>query len=257
MTVFGKIAVIGATGQVGAQVVRILTTSGHDVAAASRATGVDVVSGVGLDDVLSGATAVLDVTNAPTQEDGPAFDFFSQASENLAAAVKRAEVDHFVVLSIVGADRLDTKGYMRGKVVQEKAAEASGQPFTIVRATQFHELAAPITGSLINGDQVRAPDARIQPVASSEVAEVVARVAVSAPLNGILEVGGPEKMSFADLARLVLGQEGRDLPIILDPAATYFGIPVDRTSLVTGDGAELGSTRLADWLEAESRRETP
>lgn len=250
-----KIVVVGATGLIGVQVVKILAGSGHDVVAASRESGVDVVTGAGLDDVLAGANALIDVTNSPTQEDGPAFDFFSQGSANLVAAAQRARVAHHVVLSIVGADRLVVSGYLRGKVVQESAAAASGLPFTIVRATQFHELAGPITTSLIHDDAVHVPQALIQPVDSSEVAGIVARCAAGSPVNGIIEFGGPEKMSFGDLARTVLAHQRRDLPVIVDPAATYFGIPIDHTTLVTGDGAELASTRLADWL-APSPTET-
>lgn len=248
MTEDKKITVLGATGQMGTQVVRLLTAAGHRVVAASRASGVDVASGTGLDGAFAGAGTVIDVTNSATQEDRAAFEFFEAASSNVMAAVKRASVDHYVVLSIVGADRLSTSGYMRGKVAQEQAAAASGRPFTIVRATQFHEFTVAITESLICDGEVRAPDALIQPVASAEVADTVARLASAGPVGGILEVGGPEKMSFAELAHTVLAQQGRDLRVGIAADATYFGIPVQRTSLVTGDGAELTSTRLADWL---------
>jgi uncharacterized protein YbjT (DUF2867 family) len=243
-----KITVIGATGQIGSQVVDLLTSDGHDVVAASRASGADVLTGEGLDEALAGAQVLVDVTNSPSFDDEPVMDFFTRSSANLVVAAKAAGVGHYVALSIVGADGLPESGYMRAKVVQEKTIVGSGLPYTIVRATQFHEFAEMITGSLVVGDEVRAPDARIQPIAAADVAAEVARVAAAAPVNGVVNIGGPDKMSFADLAHAVQAKQGDTRKVVVDPAATYFGTPVDDSSLVTGDGAVIAETTFADWL---------
>ena len=243
-----KISVIGATGLIGAKVVDLLNDGGHDVVAASRASGADVLTGEGLADALAGADVLVDVTNSPSFDDGPVMDFFTRSPANLVTAAKQTGVGHYVALSIVGVDGLPESGYMRAKVVQEKAIAESGLPYTIVRATQFDEFAEAIVGPLDTGDEVRAPDALIQPIATDEVAAEVARAAAAAPLNGVVNIGGPEKISFADLARSVLATQGADKTVVVDPQATYFGTPVTDTSLVTGEGAVLGTVRFADWL---------
>ncbi|QIV82153.1 SDR family oxidoreductase [Mycolicibacterium frederiksbergense] len=245
-----KITVIGATGQIGRQVIPLLTAAGHDVTGASRQTGVDAAIGSGLDEALRDADVVIDVLNSPTLEDDAALAFFTATSSNLTVAAKKAGVQHYVLLSIVGVDGLLGGGYLRGKVVQEKAVAASGLPYTIVRATQFHELTELITGSLIVGAEVHAPDALIQPIASAEVAVVLARIATEPPADGVHDVGGPDKLTFAEMARIVLDHQGNDLPTVVDSAATYFGTPVTENSLVTDDDAERGSTRLSEWLGA-------
>lgn len=249
MTESRKITVVGATGQIGSKVVELLTAAGHDVVGASRQSGADVLTGEGLDDALQGASVLVDVTNSPSFEDDPVMAFFTASSANLVAAAKKAGVRHYVALSIVGADGLPESGYMRAKVVQENTIIGSGLPYTIVRATQFHEFAEMITGSLVVGDEVHAPDARIQPIAAAEVSAVVARVAGEDPVNGVLDIGGPDKISFADLARAVLAKQGADKPVVVDAAATYFGTPVGQNSLVTGEDAELAPTRFEDWLD--------
>jgi uncharacterized protein YbjT (DUF2867 family) len=241
-----KITVIGATGLIGSKVVDLLKGDGHDVVAASRATGADVLTGEGLADALAGADVLVDLTNSPSFEDDPVMDFFTRSSANLVAAAKDSGVGHYVALSIVGVDGLPESGYMRAKVVQEKTITESGLPYTIVRATQFQEFAEAITASLTVGDEVHAPDALIQPIAADDVAAEVARVAVAAPLNGVVNIGGPDKISFADLARSVLAKQGSDKTVVVDPKATYFGTPVSETSLVTGDGAVLGAIRFTD-----------
>lgn len=242
------ITVMGATGLIGRQLVALLRDAGHDVTAASRASGVDLLTGQGLDDAVADAEVVVDVINSATPEDS-AEAFFQQTAANLSAAAAKAGVEHYVALSIVGADELAPKaGYIRGKIAQESAAATSGVPWTVVRATQFHELAEPITESLVVGDEVRVPAALIQPVDSAEVTAILARIAVSEPLNTIHEVGGPQKMSFADMARVVLRHQSRILTVLDDPSATYSGLSIDHTTLVTGDEAELGTTCLVDWL---------
>ena len=198
---------------------------------------------------FEGADVVVDVLNSPTLEPGPALEFFTATATTLLAEAKKADVRHYVVLSIVGVGSIEADGYLHGKHLQEQLVADSGVPYTIVRATQFHEFTGGITDSMIVDGEVRAPDALIQPVAAAEVAGVVARVATEAPRNDVLNFGGPEKMSFADLARAVFTAQDKDLPVTVDPQATYFGVPVQQNSLVTGDGAELGTTRLSEWLD--------
>lgn len=251
-----RITVIGASGLVGRKVVELLTDAGHDVVAASKSTGADVLTGAGLAEALAGAETLVDVTNSPSFEDEPVLAFFRASSANLVAAATDAGVGHYVALSIVGVDGLPESGYMRAKVVQENTIAASGLGYTIVRATQFDEFTEAITGSLVVDGEVRAPDALIQPIAAADVSAEVARVAAAAPANGTLDVGGPDKISFADMARAVLAAQGAETPVTVDPAATYFGTPVGADSLVTGAGATLAATRFADWLAArpEQRR---
>ncbi|MEO3757140.1 SDR family oxidoreductase [Mycobacterium sp. B14F4] len=243
-----KITVIGATGLIGSKVVALLTDAGHTVVASSRRTGADVLTGDGLADALAGADVLVDVTNSPSFEDGPVLEFFTASTTNLVTAAADAGVGHYVALSIVGADGLPESGYMRAKVVQENIIRDSGLPYTIVRATQFHEFAEAITGSLSAGDEVHVPDALIQPIAADEVSAEVARAAVAPARNGHVDVGGPEKMTFADLARAVLRANVGDRPVVVTAGATYFGTAVDDTSLVTGDGAVTAEVRFADWL---------
>ena len=243
-----SITVIGATGLIGRQLVPLLSNRGHDVTEASRDSGVDLLTGQGLDDAVADAEVIIDVINAATPDDSSEA-FFEQTAANLSAAAAKAGVGHYVVLSIVGAAEMaPNAGYIRGKVAQENAAATSGVPWTVVRATQFHELAEPITESLIAGDEVRAPEALIQTIDSAEVAAILARIALDEPLNTIHNVGGPQKMPFSDMARAVLRHQGRTLNVLDDPSATYSGLNIDFTTLVTDDEAELGTTRLADWL---------
>ena len=246
-----KLTVFGASGLIGTKVVDLLTAAGHETVAASRSTGADVLTGEGLADALAGADALIDVVNSPSFEDEPVLQFFSTSTTNLAAAAKTAGVGHYVVLSIVGADGLPVSGYMRAKVVQEKTIVDSGIPYSAVRATQFDEFAEAITGSLVVGDEVRVPDGLIQLIAADDVAAEVARVAVGPPLGGIVNIGGPDKMSFAEMASAVVAKRGDDLTVVVDPRATYFGTLVDEEhTLVTSDDGVLAPTRFTDWLAA-------
>ena len=230
-----KITVIGASGLIGTKVVDLLTAEGHDVVAASRASGVDVLTGDGLAEALSGADALVDVVNSPSFEDDPVMEFFTKSTTKLVDAAQRAGVGHYVCLSIVGADQLPESGYMRAKVVQEKVITESGIPYTIVRATQFAEFTDAITASMTVGDEVRVPDALIQTVAAAKVAAEVARAAVAAPLGGVVNIGGPEKISFEQMARAVLADRGEDKTVVVDPQAHYFGTRLAERSLVTPD----------------------
>jgi uncharacterized protein YbjT (DUF2867 family) len=231
-----KIAIIGASGLIGTKLVETLSAAGHEVVAASRNTGVDVLTGEGLDDALAGADALVDVVNSPDFADGPVMDFFSTSTANLTAAAKKAGVGHYVALSIVGLDGLPDSGYLRAKVAQEKVITESGLPYTIVRATQFAEFTGAITDSLTVGDEVRVPDAMIQPIPGWKVASVVARAAVAKPLNDIVNIGGPEKISFERMARDALAGRGDDTKtVVVDPKAQYFGTVLKTRSLVTPD----------------------
>jgi uncharacterized protein YbjT (DUF2867 family) len=242
------IAVIGATGLVGRQVVDLLHGSGHSTVQVAQGSGIDMLTGEGLDAALDGVDAVIDVINSPTPDDSSEA-FFAQTSANLSTAAARAGITHYVVLSIVGADLLaPAAGYMRGKLLQEAAAAAAGTGWTVVRSTQFHELAAAITESLVGGDQLLAPDAKIQPIASAELAAILVRVATSTPLDAIHEVGGPQRMSFADMSTTVLAHQHRDLHVVTDPTATYFGHRIEATTLVPRDDAERGVMPLVEWL---------
>jgi uncharacterized protein YbjT (DUF2867 family) len=240
-----RITVFGASGQIGSQVVDLLTAEGHDVVAASRRSGVDVLTGEGVADALRDAQVLVDVLNSPSFEDEPVLAFFSTSTRILVEAAQAAGVAHYVALSIVGVTGLPDSGYMRAKVAQETLIEASGLPYTIVRATQFQEFAEGIVATMTEGDVVRVPDARIQPIAAAEVAAHVARAAVGAPA-GVVELGGPDKITFADLARTVLARQGGHQTVVVDPAATYFGARVDDDSLVTGHGAVIATKRFAD-----------
>jgi uncharacterized protein YbjT (DUF2867 family) len=230
-----KITVIGASGLIGTKVVELLTAEGHDVVAASRASGVDVMTGDGLAEALSGADALVDVVNSPSFEDAAVMDFFTKSTTNLVAEATKAGVGHYVALSIVGLDGLPDSGYLRAKVAQEKILTDSGLPYTIVRATQFEEFTDQITDSLVVGDEVHVPDAMIQPIPGWKVASVVARAAVAAPLNGYVNIGGPQKISFEQMARDSLAKRGADRAVIVDPKAEYFGTVLEERSLVTPD----------------------
>jgi uncharacterized protein YbjT (DUF2867 family) len=230
-----RITVVGASGLIGTKVVGLLEGEGHEVVAASRSTGVDVLTGDGLAEALSGANALVDLLNSPSFEDDPVMEFFSTSTTNLVAAAEAAGVNHYVALSIVGADGLPDSGYMRAKVVQESIITESGLPYTILRATQFAEFTDAITDSMTVGDEVRVPDALIQPVAADQVAADVARAAVAESLNDIVNIGGPDKISFERMARDVLARRGEDKTVVVDPEARYFGTPLQQRSLVTPD----------------------
>ena len=231
-----RITVVGASGLIGTKVVEHLKSQGHDVVAASRSSGVDVLTGDGLADALAGADALVDVTNSPDLAGGPAMDFFTKSAANIADAAKAADVGHYVALSIVGVDGLPDSGYFRAKVAQEKIITESGIPYSIVHATQFVEFADAIVESFTVGDEVRVPDALIQPIPADEVAAAVARAAAAEPINGIANVGGPQKITFEQLARDSLARMGDDTKtVIVDPEARYFGGKLAARSLVTPD----------------------
>ena len=231
-----RITVVGASGLVGTKVTELLKSQGHDVVAASHSTGLDVLTGAGLDEALASADALVDVTNSPDLSGGPALEFFTKSAANIADAAKRARVGHYVALSIVGVDGVPDSGYFRAKVAQERIITESGVPYSIVRATQFAEFTEAITDSLATDGEVRVPDALIQPIPADDVAAAVAQAAASKPLNGIRNVGGPRKITFEQMACEALADKGDDTKtVIVDPEARYFGGALSTNSLVTPD----------------------
>ena len=228
-----KIVVIGGAGVLGSKVVQKLIDHGHDAAPASPRTGVNALTGQGLAAALTGADAVVDVSNSPSFDDDPVMEFFTKSTTNLLAAAKSAGVGHYVAVSIVGCDELPKSGYLRAKAAQEKLIEDAAIPYSNIRATQFAEFTDAITASLTVGDEVRVPDALIQPIATQDVADEVARVAEGQPLAGIENIGGPQKISFERMARDVLARQGADKTVVVDPHAAYFGTPLSTNSLVT------------------------
>lgn len=225
---------IGASGLIGTKVAALLSADGHEVVAASRSTGLDVLTGEGLADALVGADALVDVTNSPSFEADAVMDFFRASATNIVEAARSAGVGHYVALSIVGVDGLPDSPYMRAKVAQERIITESGLPYTLVRATQFAEFTDGIVDSLTVGDEVRVPDALIQPIPAGEVAATVARTATAEPINGIQDIGGPMRITFEQMARDVLARRGDDTKtVVVDPDARYFGAVLTRNSLVT------------------------
>ena len=247
-----KIVVIGGSGLIGKKVVKDLRQRGHDVLAASPSTGVNTVTGEGLAQALAAAQVVVDVSNAPNWEDNAVLAFFETSGRNLLAAEAAAGVRHHVALSVVGTDRLLGSGYFRAKLAQEKLIKASPIPYTIVRATQFFEFVGSIAQLATEGQTVRVPPVLMQPIAADDVAAALADVALAAPLNGTVEVAGPEPILQDDLVRRFLKATGDARAVIADPKALYYGIPVNDQSLTPGDHPRLGPTPFEDWLPSRS-----
>jgi uncharacterized protein YbjT (DUF2867 family) len=243
-----KIVVIGGSGLIGTKLVNNLRQQGHEVVAASRSSGVNTMTGEGLAEALTGAQVVVDVANSPSFEDKAVLEFFETSGRNLLAAEAAAAVRHHVALSVVGTDRLLASGYFRAKMAQENLIKASSIPYTIVRATQFFEFVSGIAQSATDGQTVRLSPALMQPIASDDVAAALADVAIAKPLNGTVELSGPEPIRMDELVRrfLVASQDTRQ--VITDPQARYFGIAVNDQSLTPGDNPRIGSTRFEDWL---------
>lgn len=230
-----NITVVGASGLIGARVADLLRRDGHQILSASRRSGVDSVTSAGLADALAGADVLVDVTNSSAWEPEAVMAFFTTSTMNLVAAARSAGVGHYVGLSIVGVDGLDA-GYFHAKVAQERIIAASGLPYSIIRATQFAEFAGGIIGSMTADDEVRVPDALIQPIPADDVAAAVARAAIGVPVNGIHDIGGQRRMTFQQLAREVLARNGTAPgKVVVDPEARYYGAALSMDSLVTPD----------------------
>jgi uncharacterized protein YbjT (DUF2867 family) len=243
-----KIVVIGGTGLIGSRLVEDLREAGHEPLPASPGTGVDTITGEGLPAALEGAEVVVDVANAPDWGDAAVLEFFRTSSRNLLAAEAAANVKHHAALSVVGADRLPESGYLRAKLAQEEAIERGSVPYSILRATQFFEFIGRIADSNADGDTIRLPPVFIQPESADDVAAALADIAVSEPVNGIVELGGPEKFRLDELARRVLDADNDPRSVTADTHARYFGTELADYSLTPGDGARIASTRLEDWL---------
>ena len=243
-----KIVVIGGTGLIGSKLVADLEGRGHTAVPASPDTGVDTLTGEGVAEAVAGADVVVDVSNSPSFEDAAVMEFFETSTRTLLAAEAAAGVGHHVALSIVGTERIPDSGYMRAKVAQEKLIEGSSVPYSIVHATQFFEFARRIADDATVDGTVRVPPVLIQPMAADDVAAGVCEVALAAPLDGTVEIGGPEPLRFEDFVRLRLRAAGDEREVVSDPAALYFGAHLDERSLVPGDGARLAETRFEDWL---------
>src|SRR5687767_7354352 len=243
-----KIVVIGGSGLIGSKVVSKVSERGYDVIAASPNSGVNTLTGEGLAEVLEGASVVVDVSNSPSFEDAPVMGFFKTSTSNLLSYETAAGVGHHVALSIVGCDHLPDSGYMRAKVAQEKLIKESSIPYSIVRATQFFEFVNRIADSATDGNTVRLPPVRFQPMAADDVASAVGRVAMGSPLNGTIEIAGPEQFRFDELIRLGLSASKDPRDVIADLHARYFGTELSERSLVPDDDAQLGETRFEDWL---------
>ena len=243
-----KIVVIGGSGLIGTKLVSRLRRCGHEVLAASLASGVNIITGEGLSRAVEGAEVLVDVANSPSFEDQAALEFFETAGRNLLPAERSAGVRHHLALSVVSSDRLADKGYLRAKRAQEALIEKSGIPYTILRSTQFFEFIGAIIDSATVADQVRLSPALFQPVAADEVVAVLADLALELPLNSIVEVAGPERRPMEEIARQFLAAMKDSRQVIADPAATYFGTVLDDRSLTAGPSARLGAIRLEDWL---------
>ena len=242
-----KIVVIGGTGLIGSKTVTILRQRGHQVVAASPQSGVNTLTGEGLDDALTGAQVVVDLANSPSFEDKAVLEFFRTSEGNLLPAEEAAGVRHHVALSIVGIDRSDN-GYFRAKVAQEKLIEASGIPYTIVRSTQFMEFLGGIADSSAAGNTVRLPPVSFQPIAADDVAATVADAALAEPRNGVVEIAGPERAPFNEVVARYLKAIGDPREVVSDPEAQYWRAQVEERSLVPLGEAHLGRIDLDQWL---------
>jgi uncharacterized protein YbjT (DUF2867 family) len=244
-----KIVVIGGTGLIGSKLVAKLREHGHEAVPASPDSGVNTLTGEGVADVLAGADVVVDVSNSPSFEDEAVLAFFETSTRNLLEAEAAANVGHHVALSVVGTDRLSESGYFRGKIAQETLIEGSPIPYSIVRATQFFEFVKSIADAATDGDTVRLAPVLIQPMAADDVAATVGRTAVGPPVNGIVEVAGPEQFQLDELIRRGLEERNDPRQVIADPEARYFGARLDERTLVPGDDARLAETRFEEWLD--------
>ena len=247
-----KIVVIGGTGLIGSKLVKKLHDQGHEAVAALPDTGVNSITGEGLPGALKGASVLVDVSNSPSWEDAAVMKFFDTSTRNLLAAEEAAGVKHHVALSVVGTDRMLESGYFRAKMAQEKLIKDSSIPYSIVHATQFFEFAKGIADLSTVGNKIPLPAVLFQPMSADDVATAVGRVALGSPVNGLVEVGGPEKFRLDEFIRqyLAAGKDPRE--VVTDPSALYYGIKVSERTLVPDDGAQLGTTRFESWLSQQS-----
>jgi uncharacterized protein YbjT (DUF2867 family) len=243
-----KVVVVGGTGLIGSKLVTKLREHGHEALAASPSSGVNSVTGEGLDQALRGASVVIDTSNSPSFEGEAATEFFAASTRNLLAAESRAGVRHHVALSVVGTDRLLESGYFRGKMAQERLLKASSIPYSIVQATQFFEFAQSIADFSTQNDVVRLPPLLMQPIAAADVSSAVGSIATSAPLNGVIELGGPAEMPIDTFVQQILEARRDPRQVLVDRQALFFGIRVTDRTLLPAASARRGSTTYAQWL---------
>jgi uncharacterized protein YbjT (DUF2867 family) len=243
-----KIVVIGGTGLIGSKTVAILRQGGHEVIAASPKNGINAITGEGLKEAMAGAQVVIDLANSPSFEDKAVLEFFETSGRNLLAAEAAAGIRHHVALSIVGTDRTPDNGYFRAKVAQEKLIEATGIPYTIIRATQFMEFLGTIAASSADGNLVRLSPGLFQPIAADDVAAIVADVALAAPRSGIVDIAGPERAPFNEIIARYLKAVGDPREVVSDPEARYWGGRVEERSLVPLGEARLGRIGFDEWF---------
>jgi uncharacterized protein YbjT (DUF2867 family) len=249
-----KIVVIGGSGRIGSNVVSRLRQKGHEVVAASPDSGVDTITGEGLAEALAGAAVVVDVANSPSFEDRAVLEFFQTSGRNLLAAEAAAGVAHHLALSVVGVDRPPQSGYFRAKLAQENLIRSSAIPYTILRSTQFFEFVGAIIEEGAAGDVIRLSPALMQPIAADDVAAVLADLALAPPLNGILEVAGPEACPLDKFARKLMAARDDGREVIADVHARYYGVELNDRSLTPGDHPRIGPTRFGDWLSRAAAR---
>lgn len=249
-----KIVVIGGSGLIGSNVVNSLRLNGHETVAASPSTGVNTMTGEGLAEALAGAQVVVDVANSPSFEDRAVMEFFQTSGRHLLAAEAEAGVEHHLALSIVGTDRLPESAYFRAKAAQEALIKASKIPYTILHSTQFFEFIEGIINAGVDGGTIRLSPALVQPVAADDVSAVLADLAVGVPVNGVVEVAGPDRFPFDELAQKFLSARGDKRQVIADVHARYFGSELNDRSLVAGEKARIGPTRFQHWLSRSSAR---
>ena len=249
-----KIVVIGGSGLIGSKLVTKLREQGHEAIAASPNSGVNAITGEGLAEALKSASVVVDVTNSPSWEDAAVMKFFETSTRNQLDYEAAAGVGHHVALSVVGTERMLASGFFRAKMAQENLIKASSIPYTIIRATQFFEFVKGIADFSTEGNKVRLPSALIQPMAAEDVASAVARIATGSPVNGTVEVGGPEKFRLDELVRqgLAAGKDPRE--VVADPHARYYGIELSERTLLPSDDARLGETRFKTWLSQSAAK---
>jgi len=246
-----KIVVIGGTGLIGSKLVNKLRQLDHTVIPASPESGVNTITGQGLNEVLKDADVVVDVSNSPSFEDKAVMDFFHMSTMNLLASATSAKVKHYVALSVVGTDRLPGSGYLRAKLVQEYLIKASGTPYTILRSTQFFEFAARIAQSATIGNEVHISTGTVQPIASDETVAALTDIVINPPLNATVEVGGPVRMPMSEFIRYYLTATEDPRQLIADEHALYFGVEIADSSLAASENAHLGKIKYEDWFSKQ------
>lgn len=249
-----KTVVIGGTGLIGSRLIPMLVADGDEAVAASPDTGVNTVTGEGLADALTGVDTVVDVSNSPSFEDTAVMEFFTKSTRNLLSYEGAAGVTHHVALSVVGADRLGESGYLRAKIAQERLIEESTMPYSIVHATQFFEFVKTIADAATDGTTVSVAPVLIQPMAADDVARAVERVATHPPLNGIVEVAGPEQFRLDELIRTELRALDDRREVVGDPHGRYYGAELSERTLLPGGDARIAETRFEDWLSQNGRQ---